>query len=143
MVSVDFEDENLPIAISVRHKGDIVAIWGPDKTAKVQCDAAAMISPAMLAEFVVPALTEQCEWLDYSMFHLDGTQCIPHLDILLEIDALNAVKWTPQAGIEDGGDPRWYDLYRRVLAADKSIQAVRVLPHEVIPLLENVGKVLT
>lgn len=115
------------------------AIWGPGKTAKVQCDASAMFSPKMFAEFVAPALTEQCEWLDYSLYHLDGTHCIPHLDVLLEIDALDAIEWTPQAGLPGGGDPMWFGLYRRILDAGKSVQAVGVLPNEVIPLLDAVG----
>ncbi len=114
-------------------------LWGPGKTAKVQCDASAMFSPDMFKQFVVPALSEQCEWLDYSMYHLDGTQCICHLDHLLQIDALDAIEWTPQAGIEGGGSPRWYDLYRRILAAGKSVQAVGVEADEVMPLLDAVG----
>lgn len=114
-------------------------IWGPGKTAKVQCDAAALISPRMFARFVVPALTEQCRWLDYAMFHLDGTQAMVHLDALLEIEPLQAVEWTPQAGRPQGGSPMWYDLYRRVLAAGKSVQAILVEPHEVIPLLDAIG----
>ncbi len=114
-------------------------LWGPGKTAKVQCDAAAMFSPDMFRQFVVPALTEQCEWLDFSMFHLDGTQCICQLDALLEIEALDALEWTPQAGIERGGSPRWYDLYRRVLAAGKSVQALGVKMEELRPLLDAIG----
>ncbi len=114
-------------------------LWGPGKTAKVQCDASAMFSPEMFERFVAPALSQQCKWLDYSMFHLDGTQCIPHLDILLGIEELDAVEWTPQAGIEGGGNPRWYDLYRRILDAGKSVQAVGVKPEEVKPLLETTG----
>lgn len=114
-------------------------LWGPGKTAKVQCDAAAMFSPQMFRQFVVPALTEQCEWLDHAMFHLDGTQCIDKLDALLAIDALDAVEWTPQDGIEGGGDPRWYDIYRRILAAGKSVQAVGVSVEELKPLLDAVG----
>lgn len=114
-------------------------IWGPGKTAKVQCDLCAMISPRMFAEFVVPALSEQCAWLDYSLYHLDGTQAIPHLDELLKIEALDAVEWTPQVSLPQGGDPMWYDLYRRILAAGKNVQAIGVKPHEVIPLLDAVG----
>jgi hypothetical protein len=114
-------------------------LWGPGKTVKVQCDAAAMFSPAMFRRFVVPALTEQCEWLDQTMFHLDGTQCLCQLDPLLEIEPLDAVEWTPQAGIEGGGHPRWYDVYRRILAAGKSVQAIGVKPGEVEPLLDAVG----
>ncbi|MFH1009557.1 MAG: hypothetical protein V1800_18945 [Candidatus Latescibacterota bacterium] len=114
-------------------------IWGPGKTSKVQCDTAAMISPAMFAEFVVPALTEQCEWLDYSLFHLDGTQCIVQLDNLLAIESLDAIQWIPQSGRPQGGDPMWHAMYRRILEGGKSVQAVGVRPEEVVPLLDAVG----
>jgi hypothetical protein len=115
------------------------ALWGPGKTSQVQCDVAAMISPAMFSEFVVPILKEQCSWLDNAMFHLDGTQCLCHLDQLLSIKELKAIEWTPQAGIENGGGPRWYNLYRRILDAGKSLQAVCVKPEEVLPLLDAIG----
>ncbi len=114
-------------------------IWGPGKTAKVQCDASAMISADMFNEFVVPALTEQCRWLDYSMHHLDGTQAVHHLDSLLKIDALDAIEWTPQSGIEGGGHPRWHAMYRKILEAGKSVQAIGVTPQEVVPLLDACG----
>ena len=114
-------------------------LWGPGKTAKVQCDAAAMFSPAMFEQFVVPSLTEQCEWLDYSIFHLDGTQCIPHLDLLLEIDALDAIEWTPQAGTEQGGNSRWYDMYKHILDAGKALQVMGVKLDEMEPLLKATG----
>jgi hypothetical protein len=114
-------------------------IWGPGKTVKVQCDASAMFSPKMFAEFVVPALAEQCRWLDYSLYHLDGTQCIVHLDHLLAIEALDAIEWTPQVSLPPGGNPLWYDLYRRILKAGKGVQAIGVKPEEVVPLLDAVG----
>ncbi len=115
------------------------SLWGPGKTVKVQCDASAMFSPDMFKRFVVPALTEQCEWLDYSMYHLDGTQCICHLDLLLSIDALDAIEWTPQAGIPSGGDPKWFEMYRKILDAGKSVQAVGVTLDQLFPLLDAVG----
>jgi hypothetical protein len=114
-------------------------LWGPGKTAKVQCDASAMFSPGMFRRFVLPCLTQQCEWLDFSMYHLDGTQAICHLDALLEIEALDAIEWTPQAGIERGGHPRWYDMYRRILAHGKSVQVIDVRRDEILPLLDAVG----
>ena len=114
-------------------------IWGPGKTAKLQCDASAMFSPDMFQRFVVPSLTEQCEWLDYSMYHLDGSQAMCHLDALLDIDALDAIEWTPEAGIESGGDPRWFELYKKILAAGKSIQAIDVGKDQIVPLLDAVG----
>lgn len=116
-------------------------IWGPGKTEKVQCDAAPMLSQDMFRQFVVPALTRQCDWLDYSMFHLDGEDALIHLDALLEIESLNAIEWTPIHwwNGEDGGHPKWYDLYRKILAAGKSVQALQVRSDRVIPLLDAVG----
>ncbi len=114
-------------------------IWGLGKVAKVQCDSSAMFSPQMYRRFVVPALAAQCRWLDHSLYHLDGTQAIGHLDALLEIEALDAIEWTPQAGIETGGHKRWHEIYRRILSAGKSVQVVNVEPEEVVPLLDAIG----
>jgi hypothetical protein len=114
-------------------------IWGPGKTAKVQCDISATISAKMFRKFVQPHLAEQCAWLDYSLYHLDGTTCLQHVEPLLEIEALDAIEWTPQAGLPGGGSPQWYDLYRRIRAGGKGVQAIGVDYAEVIPLLDAVG----
>ena len=114
-------------------------LWSPGKVAKVQCDASAMLSPGMFREFVVPALTRQCQWLDHSMFHLDGSQCLVHLDALLQINALDAIEWTPDPKVPKGGDAHWHDLYRRILSAGKSVQVIQVQAHEVAPLLDACG----
>ena len=119
-------------------------IWGPGKTAKVQCDFSCMISPSMFDEFVLPSLRAQCDWLDYSMYHLDGEDAMQHLDSLLAIESLDAIEWTPVgacgvAGLEPGGSPKWYDLYRRIKRAGKSVQAIGIKAAEVAPLLDAVG----
>jgi hypothetical protein len=114
-------------------------LWGPGKTAKLQCDASAMFSPQMFRRFVVPALAQQCAWLDFALYHLDGTQALCHLDALLEIDALEAIQWTPQAGQPQCGKHEWYDLYRRILRAGKGLQVFSVELDEVVPLIEAVG----
>ena len=88
---------------------------------------------------MVPALTEQCERLDYSMFHLDGHQCTKHLDLLLDIDGLDAIEWTPDPQVPKGGNEKWHSMYRKILDAGKSVQAIGVKPEEVEPLLDAVG----
>jgi hypothetical protein len=114
-------------------------IWGEGRTAKLQCDASATFSPAMFRRFVVPGLREQCRWLNHSLYHLDGLQCVVHLDELLALDDLDAIQWTAGAGRPGGGDPSWYELYRRILGAGKCVMATEVRPQEVIPLLDAVG----
>jgi hypothetical protein len=98
-----------------------------------------MFSPEMFRKFVVPFLREQCAYLDYSMYHLDGNEQFRHLDALLEIEELDAIEWTPNANLPLGGDPQWYGLYRRILDAGKSVQAYLVWPREIVPLLDAVG----
>jgi len=114
-------------------------LWGPGKTAKVQCDLSAMISPQMFDDFVVPHLSVQCDWLDYSMYHLDGSNAAQHLDSLLAIESLDAIEFTPEPGKPGGGSPKWYDLYRRIKEGGKAVQAIGVKPDEVVPLLDAVG----
>lgn len=97
-------------------------LWGKGLTAKLQCDASAMISSEMFERFVLPSLQSQCRLLDNSLYHLDGTQSMQHLETLLQIDELKAIEWTPQAGIETGEHPRWYPMYQRILDAGKSVQ---------------------
>lgn len=114
-------------------------LWGPGRVCKIQCDLSCMINAEMFREFVVPGLTEQCDRLDHVLYHLDGTQALHQLDALLEIESLDAIEWTPQAGMPGGGSPQWYDLYRRIKAAGKSVQVVSIKPGEIPPLLDAVG----
>lgn len=115
-------------------------IWGPGKIAKVQCDISASLSPKMFRKFVAPHLDAQCKWLDCSLYHLDGTTCLQHLDTLLEIDSIDAIEWTPQDQSQPtGGNPRWYELYRRIKSAGKSVQVIGVQDYELIPLLDAIG----
>lgn len=115
------------------------ALWGPGRTAKIQCDAGAMISREMFDDFAAPELRRQSSRIDHVMFHLDGTQAIQHLDTLLQIDEIDAIEYTAQAGIESGGHARWWPLYRRIIEAGKSVQALDVRPDEVAPLLNAIG----
>lgn len=115
-------------------------IWGPGKTAKVQCDISASLSPRMYRRFVAPHLEAQCKWLDNSLYHLDGTTCLQHLDTLLEIDSIDAIEWTPQDQSQPtGGNPCWYDLYRKIKSAGKSVQVIGVQNEELVPLLDAIG----
>lgn len=115
------------------------SIWGPGKVAKLQCDLSVMISEEDFRTFSLPFLREQCDKLDYTLYHLDGVDAIRHLDTLLEIESLNAIQWTPGYGQPQGGDPCWYNLYRKIMTREKSVMANWVQLDELQPLLDNVG----
>lgn len=96
-------------------------LWGPGKTAKVQCDFCALLSPDQFRQFVQPYLRQQCRSLDHSMYHLDGPDAIRHLPVLMEINELDALQWTAGAGQPDGANPKWYTIYDTVKKAGKSL----------------------
>ena len=113
--------------------------WAPGKMSKLQSDISTMISVDDYRRFVQPFIREQCQRIDYTLYHLDGVGAMHHLDALLEIEELNAIQWTPGVGEPQGGSPKWYDLYKKILAAGKSIMACWVTLDELRPLLDNIG----
>ena len=113
-------------------------LWGKGKIAKLQCDMSAMISPELFEEFALPYLVEQANWLDKSLYHLDGVDAIRHLDHILKIDKLNALQWTPGAGHPDGGDEAWDFIYQKALDAGKNIYAL-VAPQNLERFIKKFG----
>ena len=113
--------------------------WAPGKMTKLQSDISTMISVEDYRRFVQPFIREQCQKIDYTLYHLDGVGAMHHLPALLEIEELNAIQWTPGVGEPQGGSPKWYDLYKKILAGGKSIMACWVTLDELRPLLDNIG----
>ena len=113
--------------------------WAPGKMSKLQSDISTMISQDDYRQFVQPFIREQCQKIDYTLYHLDGVGAMHHLPALLEIEELNAIQWTPGVGEPQGGSPKWYDLYKKILAGGKSVMACWVTLDELKPLLDHIG----
>lgn len=113
--------------------------WAPGKMSKLQSDISTMISQDDYCRFVQPFIREQCQKIDYTLYHLDGVGAMHHLPALLEIEELNAIQWTPGVGEPQGGSPKWYDLYKKILAGGKSVMACWVTLDELKPLLDHIG----
>ena len=114
-------------------------IWCGGRYFPLQCDFSAMLSPDMFEEFVLGDLVELTEFLDHSIYHLDGTGEIPHLDHLLSIPRLNAIQWTAGAGKPDVASKEWFDLYDRIQAAGKGLVLFSEEPEQVENLLRHVS----
>lgn len=115
-------------------------IYGIGKIAKLQCDFSAMISARMFEDFVVPYMEPQCEALDHTVYHWDGTCALQHEGPLLgSLPGLQAIQWTPGAGEPATGDPVWYPLYHRIKAAGKSLLMLGVSADQVQPMVEELG----
>ncbi len=87
----------------------------------IQCDFCYMISPTQFAEFVLPDIIDQVNYMDRSIYHLDGVGELPHLDMLLDIPGLTGIQWTPGAICEPLWDKKWYEIYRKVQDKKKNL----------------------
>lgn len=119
-----------------------LSTWMPIYSEKsyfpIQCDFSAMISPDMFFEFVLPTLVEQTEFMDRSIYHLDGVGEIPHVDHLLSIPRLNAIQWTAGEGKAPLTDETWFELYQKIQAGGKGLILLGAEPEGIEHLLKHI-----
>lgn len=83
-------------------------------------DFSIMISKRMFDEIFLPGIVRECQFLDRSIYHLDGPGALRHLDSILAIPELNALQWVFGAG--NAGYHRWVWVYQKAQQAGKGIQ---------------------
>ena len=98
-----------------------ISLWAQGKMYPVQNDFTCLISTKMYEEFFLEELLNEINYLDYSIYHLDGPDALKHLDMLLEIPRLNAIQWGPGAGLAKEGIAKWIPIYKKIQAKKKSI----------------------
>lgn len=111
-----------------------MGIWHPKRWYPPSCDFSCMISREMYEEFVIPELLEEIDFLDGSIYHLDGPDALKHLDRLLEIEALDGIQWVYGAGQPSAS--HWLPVLRKIQNAGKRIEII-VEPSELDIMLEN------
>ena len=90
-------------------------------------DFSIMISNEMFRDYFIPEIVAEIEWLDRSIYHLDGPGALRHLDTLLEIKKLDGIQFV----YGDGAKPasRWLHVYQKIQDAGKNIH-VWIEPNE-------------
>ncbi|NLS78542.1 MAG: hypothetical protein GXY76_14915 [Chloroflexi bacterium] len=114
-----------------------MGIWFPGRGSDVQSDFAAMLSPRMFADLILPDLRRQCQHVEQSIFHWDGPGQIRHLDALLDIPELGGLQWVPGAGNPTTGSPQWFPLYQRIQARGKRLVLQGMEPGDVRGVVET------
>ncbi|HOR90476.1 MAG TPA: hypothetical protein PK761_08460 [Clostridia bacterium] len=129
-------------AITSRYQNGMTS-WMPIYCEKryypLQCDFCAMISPDMFLEFVKPNLSAQAEWLDHSIYHLDGMDAVRHLDHLLDIPAIDAIQWSAGAGKPPLYDECFFDMYNKISRSGKGLVLFSVPLTELENVLKNIS----
>ena len=92
-------------------------IWSGVPATDLECDFSIMVSNEMFREFFLPHIEQQTEWVERTIYHLDGPGALRHLDSLLELPKLNGIQWVPG----DGAPPmsQWMDVLKHIQEAGK------------------------
>lgn len=110
--------------------------WSPGKHMQLQCDLSVMISSDMFEEFIMEELERTTEWLDHSIYHLDGIEQTRFLDQLLSVRKLNMIQWSRVAG--QPGIMENFHYIRKIQEAGKGI-IIELWKHELDAILDNVS----
>ena len=84
-----------------------------------QCDFSALISPEQAKKHLIPALREEVDYLDHTIYHYDGKEALGHVDDILDIEGIDAIQWCPGSG-----NPRsieWMDLLHKIQSKNKGL----------------------
>ncbi|MCS7265114.1 MAG: hypothetical protein NZ805_09815 [Armatimonadetes bacterium] len=130
--------ESLHSIIRTQYEGTCtwLNVWAQGRWYPVSMDELALISPKMFRKFFLNDIVAQVNWLDNSLFHLDGPDCVRHLDILLEIPNLNGIQWVPGARYKSM--LVWVPLLRKIQQAGKLIH-IAVPANEIEILLSELS----
>ena len=115
---------------------DWLGVWSEVPCVTVENDFSGMISTKMFEEFFMPSVAQQCEWVDRTMYHLDGPDAVRHTDTLLALSTLNGIQWVPGAGAPPCS--KWIPLLQKIQRAGKLLY-LNVEPWEVSTLLEELA----
>lgn len=113
-----------------------MGVYHPGRWYVTSCDFCCLISPEMFEEFIVEELEEELDFLDASIFHLDGPGALKHLDRLLKIPKLDGVQWVYGAGAPTAS--HWVPVIEKIQKAGKTV-VIEVMPGELEFMLEHVN----
>jgi hypothetical protein len=96
--------------------------WSDRPSTDLQCDFSCLISTPMFEESFLPAIEQQTQWVERTLYRLDGPGAVRRLDSLLSLPLLDGIQWIPGAG--SAPPSRWILLLRRTQAKGKLVWLV-------------------
>jgi len=111
-------------------------LWSPGKFYASQNDFSYMISPRAFRDVFLPVIKRQTEFLDHSVYHVDGVAAFAHVQALCELPRLGALQILPGAG--KPSPLHYMDVLKQVQAAGKSLH-ISIGPGEVETALRELS----
>jgi hypothetical protein len=96
-----------------------MGLWSPGKCYAPQNDFSYMISPKMFGDIFLPTVEKQIEFLDHSIYHVDGVEAFAHVDALCRLPRLHTLQILPGAG--KPSPLNYMDVLKKVQDAGKNL----------------------
>jgi len=109
-------------AARMREHGTLgwVPAYHPVQTNTIQCDFAALIGPEHFRRWAMPALDEESQHLNGAcIYHLDGPECLIHVDDLCSLPHLRGIQWT--TGARNKPFHEWMELLHHIQSKGKAV----------------------
>ena len=113
-----------------------MSLWHPERWYVPSCDFSCMISPEHYEDLIAEEIEKETEFLDASIYHLDGPGALRHLDRILQFPRLSGVQWVYGAGQPSAS--HWLPIIRKIQAAGKCV-VIEVKAHELGVMLEEIA----
>lgn len=94
-------------------------LWSDEPYMIPACDFNALIGTHPFRSLFLPDIQRQAATVGRAIFHLDGPDAARHIDALLELDALQAIQYTPGAGTPSALAK--VEMYQKIQARGKSV----------------------
>ena len=108
-------------------------LWAPGKFYGVHNDFSYMISTAMFEDLFLPEIRRQTEFLDYTVYHVDGIGAFKHVPLLCQIDTIQAFQILPGSG--QPSPLHYREILETVQKAGKNLH-ITIAPDEVEAALD-------
>jgi 5-methyltetrahydrofolate--homocysteine methyltransferase len=134
---IDLHEKLYRLTLPVNEGGGILpwmSLWAPGRIDQLACDFSTILSPATFKNVFVRDIEQMGAWTEYGMYHLDGKNCMRNmLDILLEIECIKAIEFTPGVGSLPAYTEEYIPRYQKILESGKRLYLLAE-PSEVEPL---------
>jgi hypothetical protein len=99
-----------------------MSLWAPGRIDQLACDFSTILSPATFRNIFVRDIEKMGTWTEFGMYHLDGKTCMRNmLDILLEIDCIKAIEFTPGANSLPTLSAEYIPRYKKILSSGRRL----------------------
>jgi len=111
-----------------------MGVWYPEREYVTSCDFSSMISSDMFRNLMLEELRGELNFLDATIYHVDGLGVLRQLDTLLAEPKIRGIQWVYGAGQPTAA--HWIPLLRKIQDAGRLIH-IDAYPSDVPVLLKE------